>query len=99
MAVSIEHQYMQTMCISRKRNPPTFQYHINNNNLEWVETFKYLGVINNKLTWDDHTLQAAPELQRILNLLRRSMYGSPRDVKIRDYTALVHLHLEYSAPV
>ena len=90
----------KVMCISRKRNPPTFQYHINNNNLEWVETFKYLGVkLNNKLTWDDHTLEVTSKAQRVLNLLRRTMYGCPRNAKIRAYTALVRPHLEYCAPV
>ena len=90
----------KVMCILCKQNIPTFQYHISNNNLELVEPFKYLGVkLNNKLTWDDHTLQVASKAQRILNLLRRTMCGSPRGAKIRAYTALVRPHLEYSAPV
>ena len=80
----------KVMCISRKWNIPTFQYHINNNNLEWVESLKYLGLkLNTKLTWDDHTLEATSKAQRILNLLRRSMYGCQRDAKVRAYTALV----------
>ena len=65
-----------------------------------METFKYLNVkLNKKLTWDDHTLEVTSKVQRILNLLRRTMCLSPRVAKIRAYIALVCRHLEYCAPV
>ena len=38
------------MCITRKKKPPTLTYYINNNALEWVDTFKYLGIlVDNRL--------------------------------------------------
>ena len=36
---------------------------------------------------------------RILNLLKWSMYGYTKQAKARAYTALVHPHLEFCAPV
>ena len=36
-------------CITLKRKPPTFTYYINNNALEWVDTFKYLGILGTEM--------------------------------------------------
>ena len=42
----------KAICISNKRKPPTHTYRLNNVTLEWVDTFKYLGVrIDSKLKW------------------------------------------------
>ena len=39
------------------------------------------------------------KVNRILSLLRRSMYGCSMEAKKRAYIALVHPHLEYCSPV
>ena len=71
-------------------------YRLNNAAVEWVDTFKYLGVrIHPKLRWSDHITDVATKANRILNLLRRSMYGCSRSAKHRAYSALVRPHLEY----
>ena len=90
----------KAMCITLKKKPPSFTYSINNTSLEWVDTFRYLGVIiNNKLKWGDHISAVTVKASRILNLLRRTMQGCRGDAKSRAYTALVRPILEYAAPV
>ena len=62
----------KAMCITLKKKPPSFTYSINTF-LEWVDTFRYLGVIiNNKLKWGDHISAVTVKASRILNLLRRT---------------------------
>jgi len=34
----------KALCISNKRMPPTYTYHLNGVSLEWVDSFTYLGV-------------------------------------------------------
>ena len=59
-----------------------------------------LGVkITRRLCWSDHISSAAAKANRILSLLRRSMYGCSKEVKKRAYVALVRPHLEYCSPV
>ena len=88
------------MCISLKKKSPSYTYRINTTTLEWVETFKYLGVtINSKLKWGDHITEVTARASRILNLLRRTMRDCHRDAKTKAYSALVRPILEYSAPV
>ena len=90
----------KVMCISLKKKSPSYTYRINTTTLEWVETFKYLGVtINSKLKWGDHITEVTARASRILNLLRRTMRDCHRDAKTKAYSALVRPILEYSAPV
>ena len=57
-------------------------YSINTTTLEWVDTFKYLGVtINNKLIWGDHITEVTARASPILNLLRRTTRDCHRDAK------------------
>ena len=90
----------KAICISNKRKPPTHTYRLNNVTLEWVDTFKYLGVrIDSKLKWGEHITEATAKANQALNILRRTMYGCTKNAKKRAYTALVRPHLEYCAPV
>ena len=66
-------------------------YRLNYVAVEWVDTFKYLGVrIHPKLRWSDHITDVATKANRILNLLRRSMYGCSR------YQACIQLLLGHT---
>ena len=88
------------MCITNKKKPIAYTYHINNSAVEWVDTFKYLGVkIHNKLNWGEHVKDVSSRASRVLNLLRRTMHGCHKDTKKKAFTALVRPHLEYCAPV
>ena len=86
--------------LTNKRKLTEFTYYINNVPLDWVSTFKYLGVkLNTKLSWGDHVTEVTHKASRVLNILRRSLRGCSKDAKAKAYTALVRPHLEYCAPV
>ena len=88
------------MSISNKRKPIEFRYLLNDSFLEEVDTFRYLGIqISSKLSWKGQIADASARATRILNLLKRSMYGCTKQAKARAYTALVRPHLEFCAPV
>ena len=88
------------MCITNKKPIPTANYYLNNTMLEWVQTFKYLGlVIDRKLTWRDQVNHVTSKATKILNLLGRNLHHSSKIAKSRAFTALVLPHLEFSVPV
>ncbi len=90
----------KAMRITNKRNKIYYTYSLNNASLEWVDTFRYLGVkVNSKLTWTDQVSEAKIRATLLLNLLRRVMQGCSKQAKGRAYTALVRPHLETCAPV
>ena len=65
--------------------------------LEWINSILYLGVkITRKLCWSDNISSAAAKANHVLGFLRRSMYGSSKEVKKR---VLVHPRLEYCSYV
>ena len=83
--------------ISKKLRP---HHHLSGAVLEWVDSIPYLGVkITRKLCWSDHIPSAAAKANRILSLLKRSMYGCSKEAKKRVYVTLVRPHLEYCSPV
>ena len=90
----------KVMNISLKKKSLSFTYTINNVALDWVDTFKYLGVkVHKKLNWGNHISETSSKASRLLNLLRRSMHNCSKDAKKRAYIALVRPHLEYCSPV
>lgn len=51
-----------------------YTYSLNSGPLEWIDTFRYLGVrFNRKLRWSDHVSEVKMKATRLLNLLRRSI--------------------------
>ena len=86
--------------VTRKQNPLQTRYIIDNNILEEVQHHPYLGVeLTSNLTWKTHIANISGRANRILNLLRRHLYGCSQEVKSRAFTTLVRPHLEYSSTV
>ena len=82
--------------ISRQRKPLQTHYYIDSSKLEEVQ--HYLGVeLTSDLTWKTHISNISGRANRILNLLRRHLYGCNQEVKTRAFTPLVRPHLEYSS--
>ena len=97
--LSLNTKKCKAMCITLKKKPPTFTYYINNNTLEWVDTFKYLGIlVDNRLKWQAQVEGTVLKASGVLNLLRRTLKDCSMDAKKKAYTALVHPLLEYAAP-
>ena len=91
---------MQSDGTTNRRTTIRFEYCLNHTNLEWVDSFRYLGVLmDTKLKWNTHHQNIAAKATRILNLLKRSMSGCSQHAKATTYQALVCPYLEYCAPV
>ncbi|MCG7875845.1 MAG: reverse transcriptase family protein, partial [Candidatus Thiodiazotropha endolucinida] len=86
--------------ITRQRMYLPTKYNINGSQLQEVSHHPYLGVeLSSDLTWKNHISNITSKAHRILNLLRRHLYGCNQDVKNRAFTTLVQPHLEYSSSV
>ena len=89
--------HLNILEVTNKRKPIRFTYKLNDDSLDQVEAFKYLGVIiDKKLSWSEHVNHVKG---KVLNLLRRSLHGCSKTAKARTYTALVRPHLETCSPV
>ena len=86
--------------ITRQQEPLQTRYSIDDSQLEEVQHHPYLGVeLSSDLIWKSHITIISARANRILNLLRRHLYGCSQEVKSRPFTTLVRPHLEYSSTV
>lgn len=86
--------------ITRQQKFLPTKYNINGIQLQEVNHHPYLGVeLSSDLTWKHHISNITSKAHRILNLLRRHLYGCNREVKNRAFTSLAQPHLEYSSSV
>ena len=59
-------------------------------NLEHVESFKYLGVtLNQHLTWDDHILSIVSKIHKRIAVLNRITYLLPLSARITNYNMMM----------
>lgn len=90
-------QKCELLCISNKRVPPKFDYVISGSQLNWRTSIRYLGVhISSTLSWNDHCSAIAAKATRVLNFLRRAMFGCTKDSKYKSFRAFVLPILEYA---
>ena len=90
----------EALNLSNKRSPPQFTYTIGGGPILWKSLVRYLGVyINSKLTWSDHCKVTASKASRILNVLRRTMFGCSAHAKDVAYKSIVRPCLEYACVV
>ena len=88
------------MCISNNCKLAQTHYLLNNSRLESIGYYKYLGIkISLNLSWREHIIDTCIKATRVLNILRRTMYGCTLEARAKVYTALVYPHLETCAPV
>ena len=65
---------------SRKQNPASFKVIINNHNISPEDNLKYLGVLDNKLSWKPHVQKVKLNYQELvesypnLNIIQRYLY-------------------------
>ena len=90
----------EALCISNKRSPLTFTYHCKDQPIQWKQGVKYLGVhLNQRLTWGGHCKYVHSKATRVLNLLRRKLYGCSQSAKYQSFCSLVLPILQYSCQV
>ena len=70
--------------ITRQRKPLQTNYNIEGSHLEEVQHHPYLGAeLTSDLTWKTYICNISAKANRILNLLRRHLYGCSQEIKSR----------------
>ena len=88
----------KVLTISNKKDPDKFNYTLNTDPLEHVDSHQYLGVtINSKLRWNTHVSAITAKAPRTLNVIRRTLHPCHPEVKKVAYMSLVRPKLEYSS--
>ena len=88
----------KVLTISNKKDPDKFNYTLNTDPLEHVDSHQYLGVtINSKLRWNTHVSAITAKATRTLNVIRRTLHPCHPEVKKVAYMSLVRPKLEYSS--
>lgn len=85
--------------VSRK-NTSCPVYKLNNDPLESVTSYKYLGVhISSNLSWRKHIEHVINNANRTLGYIKRNFFLAPFDLKLTLYKSLVRSKLEYAASI
>ena len=89
------------MQLTRKRIKKIHaSYTLEGNDLENVESIKYLGVtITSDLRWNAHVSNVCTKANRTLGFLRRNLYSCPQQVKEAAYKGLMRPVLDYGSSV
>ena len=90
------------MLLTNKRNISHPTIMLNNEPLEYVQQYKYLGVIvSHNLCWSHHIQEVCSKARRTLGIIYRNIASNTNDplTVFRLYIALVRPHLEYAAQV
>ena len=89
------------MHVSRKLRPLISSYFLKGEQLESVDSAKYLGVnIAKDVTWHNHTLKTSTKSNQTLGFIKRNIPKSaPTPTKEMAYKTLVRPLLEYSSCV
>ena len=76
--VSNNHLALNSMMISRKRNPvPPPQFILQDTPLKQVEDYRYLGVLlTSDLSWSSHINSTCSKARKLIGLLYRRFYGN-----------------------
>ena len=88
------------MRITRKHNPITYNYTINDISIQEVSSTKYLGVtITNDLSWSTHITNITSKALSAKAFLQRNLKSCPTQIKLKCYNAMIRPILEYANPV
>ena len=88
------------MRITRKHNPITYNYTINDISIKEVSSTKYLGVtITNDLSWSTHITNITSKALSVKAFLQRNLKSCPTQIKLKCYNAMIRPILEYANPV
>ena len=88
--------------LTNKRNIPLQTITLNNQPLQYVQHYKYLGVtVSHNLSWTQHIHDICKKARRVLGTIYHRITKNTNDSRIilRLYTTLVRPHLEYAAQV
>ena len=87
----------EALNITNKRAPIQFDYTINGRAIQWKPFVRYLGIyVNSNLSWSYHCKMVASKASKLLNVLRRTMFGCMTLAKDVAYRSIVRPNVEYA---
>ena len=101
--LSLSEEKTKLMLITKKKNIPEPDFFINNKKIEWVNEFKYLGVIiDNNLNFNSHVKHVVKRSNIVLSQSRRILgkkWGPQAKISRWIYTSLILPILTYGIVV
>lgn len=100
--IEINASKTQAILFARARHPPDIKLKLHGEEINWVNSIKYLGVyLDTKLSWKTHTMtttkKASARLWALVPLLKSKAITT--DKKLQLYKAIVLPILSYAAPI
>ena len=90
----------QVLYITRSRKPVMCRYFMHNQELESVDTAKYLGMnISKDLSWNTHINNITTSATRTLGFVKRNVQTKSKDIRTLAYDSLVRPQVEYESAV
>ena len=70
--------------------------HVNNNAIEKVDNFNFLGLHPNiRLTWQTHVSEISKKISRVVCMIKKMQWIFPTEILLTIYNALVLPHINY----
>ena len=89
-----------SLTVTLRKNPIIYNYQLNGQTLERVDSAKYLGVtLVRSLNWSKHTSTIAATANKTSAFIHRNLKGCPRKIQTQCYKSLVRPILEYASTV
>ena len=85
--------------ITRNKSTKIFNYQLHGHTLKSETDSKYLGVMINKLSWNNHIDNICNKANSSIAFLRRNLQISQHHIKTNAYFTLVRPQVEYAAMV
>lgn len=96
----VNEQKMVAMTVTRKRLPLRYEYSINGQELSFVNTYKYLGVVlSTDFKWNEHVDYIEKRAMQKLGFLTRSLRRSTPRLKLLAYKTFIRPILGYASVV
>ena len=90
----------QVLHITRTRKPVRCRYFMHNQELESIDTAKYLGVnISKDLSWNTHINNVTASANRTLGFVKRNVQTKNKDIRTLAFNSLVRPQVEYGSAV
>ena len=90
----------QVIHITRSKSPVKSRYFMHNQELEYVDAAKYLGVtISKDLSWNIHINNITSTANKTLGFVKRNVVTKNKDIKTMAYNSLVRPQVEYASVV
>ena len=81
---------------ANQNDPPQLQLRMNNNNINWIDEFNFLGItIDAKLNWKSHINKISNKISKILGILYRIKNIVHPKILHLLYNSLISPHLSY----